>query len=141
MSIKQIAIFVENKPGALASITEVMAEKNINIKAFSIADTKEFGIMRIVVENPEETDAALKEAGYITKITPVLAVEIKDVPGSMSKILKVLADAWISVEYTYAFTSYKEGEAYMMFKVNDTDKATDALKAAGIAVAEQSEIF
>ena len=141
MSIKQISVFVENKTGTLAKVTRFIAEAHINLKAFCVADSQEFGIMRIICECPDEANELLKQAGFVTKITHVLAVEINDRPGGMATILEVLSDAGVSVEYIYAFSSYKTDVAYMMFRVDDRHKAMDALDAAGIHVADQDEIF
>ena len=141
MSVKQISVFIENKTGQLAEATRVLAEKKINLRALSIADTQDFGILRIITEDPESAVAKLKEADYVTAVTDVLAVAITDEPGSLAKILSLLADASVSVEYTYAFTSRKVGEAYMIFRVDDYAAAEAALSAAGVKVAVQNEIF
>ena len=141
MSVKQISIFLENKAGQLAQATRILAEKQINLRALSIADTQDFGILRIITENPDRAVAELKQADYITKVTDVLAVAIADEPGSMAHILEILAQAEVSVEYAYAFTSSKAGTAYMIFRVDDNRKAASALSEANITVVYQNEIF
>lgn len=141
MSVKQISIFIENKTGKLAELTKFIADNNINIRALSIADATEFGILRIITEKPDEAAEIIKNGGFIAKKTVVLAVEIDDTPGSMSKILEVLSNADISIEYTYAFISAKTSGACMIFRVNDNDKAKKVLTEAGIHVVEKEDIF
>ena len=142
MSIKQVSIFLENESGKLAEVTEFLAEQKINLRALSIADSQDFGIVRIICENPEEAVKLLKEAEYVTNITDVFAVELSDEAGSLSRALYILADSGISVEYTYAFLSTKRnGKAYMIFRVNDNEKAIMVLKSKGINIMSQNDIF
>ena len=141
MSVKQISIFIENKKGSLAEVTEFIAKSNINLKALSIADTQDFGILRIITDNPDAARDILKNEGYTVTATSVLAVALSDSPGSMAAILGVLSKADISVEYTYAFMSNVEGKAYMIFRVDNNDKASKALVDAGISVINQEDIF
>ncbi len=141
MSVKQISIFIENKKGSLAEVTEFIAKSNINLKALSIADTQDFGILRIITDNPDKARDILKREGYTVTATSVLAVALNDSPGSMAAILGVLSKADVSVEYTYAFMSNVEGRAYMIFRVDNNDKATNALVDAGISVINQQDIF
>lgn len=141
MSIKQISIFVENKSGTLAALTRFMADNDINLRALSIADTQDFGILRIITARPDRADGILKAAGYLTKLNHVLAVALPDRPGSLADVLSVLSKAKVGVEYTYAFVSYKPGEAYMIFRVDSGGTAEAALTEAGIRLVEQSEIF
>ena len=140
MSVKQISVFIENKKGSLAACTRYIADHNINIRALSIADTQDFGILRIICDDPKQTNEVLKEGGYLTTLTDVLAAEIADKPGSMATILEVLADAQIIVEYTYAFLA-PDGHAYMIFRVDDNAVASAALAGAGIKTANQEDIF
>ena len=141
MSVKQISIFIENKKGSLAEVTKFISDKKINLRALSIADTQDFGILRIITDNPEDARELLKNEGYTVTATAVLAVALDDAPGSMAAILSVLSDADISVEYTYAFMSNVAGKAYMIFRVDNNDEATKALVDAGIAVINQEDIF
>ena len=140
MSVKQISVFIENKKGELAEVTRYIADHNINIRALSIADTQDFGILRIICEDSAEVEKVLKEGGYLTTATEVLAAAIEDKPGSMAAILEVLYKAHVMVEYTYAFVSPKTG-AYMVFRVDDNAAAVAALNEAGIKTADQSELF
>ena len=141
MSVKQISIFIENKKGSLAEVTKFISDKKINLRALSIADTQDFGILRIITDNPDNARELLKNEGYTVTATSVLAVALDDAPGSMAAILRVLSDAEISVEYTYAFMSNVQGKAYMIFRVDNNEKATSALVDAGIAVINQDDIF
>ena len=140
MSVKQISVFIENKKGALAACTRYIAGNGINIRALSIADTQDFGILRIICDDPKETESVLKKGGFISTVTDVLATEIADKPGSMATILEVLADAQVVVEYTYAFLA-PDGHAYMIFRVDDNAVASAALAGAGIKTANQEDLF
>ena len=141
MSIKQISVFVENKPGALYAMTGVLAQNKIDLRALNVAETKDFGIVRIIVDNVYEATTVLKDAGYIHSVTPVLGVAIPDVPGGLNKVLQVLTDAGMNVEYMYAFLGGKDVDhAYMIFRVEDNTAASAALAARGIRTLGQDEI-
>ena len=140
MAIRQLTIFVQNRQGAIVSITEALAANQVNIRALSIADTQDFGILRIICENPEKANEVLQNGGYITTMTDVLAAAISDTPGSLASILEVLSEANVVVEYTYAFLSAKAG-AYMIFRVDDNQSAAASLAAAGIKTANQTDLF
>ena len=116
MSVKQISVFIENKKGSLAEVTKFIADHNINLRALSIADTQDFGILRIITDNPDKARDMLKEEGYTVTATSVLAVALDDAPGSMASILGVLSDSDVAVEYTYAFMSNIANKAYMICK-------------------------
>lgn len=139
--IKQISVFLENKTGALGEVVKFMAENNVNLRALSIADTEDFGILRIITDDPEGTIDKIKKAGYSAKLTNVLAVEIDDKPGSFSKIVDVLSNEGISIEYTYAFVSKKADRAYIIIRADDSEKAVELLKKSGIAVSGQQDLF
>lgn len=127
MTISQISVFLENKPGQLAEFTELMEENQIDMRALSIAETQDFGILRLIVDDPYKTVNVAKEAGYICAITPVLAVELPDKPGSLVKLLTALGKGGINLEYTYAFITRKKDAAYMVLRVNDPEKAAKVL--------------
>jgi len=131
MIIKQISVFVENKKGRLSEITDTLAKNDINIRALSIADTTDFGILRLIVDNADYTEKVLKEAGVTVSITNVVALKLQDKPGSLSKALLLLAENSIDVEYIYAFISKSENEAFVVLKINDEAKAVEILKNAG----------
>lgn len=134
MGVKQISVFIENKAGHLAEFTKMLADNNINIQALSIADTQDYGILRIIVDNPDESVVTIKKHGYVCTVNNVLGVEIDDTPGSFAEVLSVLAANEIFVEYVYAFNTQIAGKAYMVFRVNDNAKAKEALEADGIKV-------
>lgn len=141
MSIKQISVFLENKPGALYGMTGVLARNNVDMRALSLAETKDFGIVRIIVNNVYDATTVLKDAGYIHPVTPVVGVAIPDTPGGLNKVLQVLTDARVNVEYMYAFLGGQDVDhAYMIFRVANENAATAALAAEGIRVVEQEEI-
>lgn len=140
MTVKQISVFVENKAGKLAELTEYLHQHNIDMRALSIAETQDFGIVRIIVDDPYKTSCILKEAGYVVSITPVLAVEMSDEPGSLFRILKTLGDVDISLEYMYAFLTRKAGTAYMILRVEDNEKAVEVLSRNGIHTISQDVI-
>lgn len=127
--IKQISIFVENKFGRLASIIDVLGKSNIDISALSIADTTDFGILRIIVDKPEEAVIVLKEHGVAVKCTDVIAVAIDDTPGGLSKVLETLTKNGITIDYMYAFIGKKEGKALMVVKTDKMEESEKLLKA------------
>lgn len=142
MSLKQVSVFIENKTGSLSNVCSVLAEGGINLRALSIADTQDFGILRIIVENTEKAMEILKKNGYICKTNSVLAVEIPDRPGEMAKVMDIVSVPDVSIEYAYAFVSHKaDDSAYMIFRVSGLDKAVEALSKAGIKPLTKEELF
>ena len=131
MSLKQLTVFVENKPGALVAITDTLAEHKVNIRALSIADTQEVGILRLIVSDNDTALVTLTRKGYLLKTTDVVGVKIGDQPGKLSKALAVLDEAGINMEYLYAFMSRTEKHAYVVLRVADNAAAEAALEAAG----------
>ena len=141
MSIKQISIFVENKPGALYGLTGVLAQNKVDLRALSLAEPSEFGIVRIIVNDVYKATTVLKDAGYVHSITPVVGVAIPDVPGGLNRVLQVLANAKINVEYMYAFLGGKlANSAYMIFRVQDVEAAEKALAQREIKVLDQDQM-
>ena len=141
MSIKQISVFVENTPGALYGLTGVLAQHKVDLRALSLAETSEFGIVRIIVDNLYQATTVLKEAGYVHSLTPVVGVAIPDVSGGLNRVLQVLTDVKVNIEYMYAFLGGKDADhAYMIFRVADADAATAALNARGIRTLEQDDV-
>ena len=141
MSIKQISVFVENTPGALYGLTGVLAQHQVDLRALSLAETSEFGIVRMIVDNVYQATTVLKDAGYVHSLTPVVGVAIPDVPGGLNRVLQVLTDAKVNIEYMYAFLGGKNvNHAYMIFRVADEAAATAALAAREIQTLEQDAI-
>ncbi|AEA47283.1 ACT domain-containing protein [Archaeoglobus veneficus] len=130
-TIKQVSVFVENKPGRLAAVTEKLYEKGINIRAFTIAEAGDFGIIRMVVDKTDEAYKTLKDAGFTVTLTRVLGVEVEDEPGGLYKIAKALGNANINIEYVYAFT-FGGDKALIILRVDDIDKATEILEKEGL---------
>lgn len=141
MAIQQISVFVENKPGRLADITAFLAQGGISIRAFSIADTTDFGILRLIVSDTEQAAQVLKAAGVAVSITEVVGISIPDVTGSFANVVKVLADAGENVEYAYAFLTPEAGHAYVIVRVDDNAKAAAVLQEHGITVIEESAVL
>lgn len=140
MTVKQISVFVENRPSTLASFAKVLAENEIDIRALSISETRDFGILRIIVDDSYKTACVLKDAGYVCSITPVLAAELTDEPGSLYKILDILSQHDINLEYTYAFITRKQNMAYMIIRVEDNEKAENILEENGVHLVSQEEL-
>ena len=141
MSMKQISVFVENKPGALYALTAVLAQGQIDMRALSLAETKDFGIVRLIVNDLYKTTTLLKDAGYVHSLTPVVGVAIPDVPGGLNRVLQVLTDAKVNVEYMYAFLGGKDVDhAYMIFRVADDKAAETALASRSIQVLDQEQV-
>ena len=138
MLIKQISVFVENKEGRLAEITETISKAGVDIRALSIADTTDFGILRLIVDKPHETEKVLRDSGFTVSVTSVIAVGIDDVPGGFAKPMRVLANAHIDVEYMYAFISRDTKKAYVILRVNDNATATKVLEEAGIVLLDEN---
>ncbi len=139
MIIKQLSIFVENKKGRLAEITKAIAAADVDIRALSIADTTDFGILRLIVNKPDEAAAALKEKGITVSVTNVIAVGINDKPGAFSVPMQILADADIDVEYMYAFITRKSEKAYVILRVADNDAAAKVLIDKGVEILSEEE--
>lgn len=128
MKVKQISVFLENRSGHLFAITNALKNANVNIRALALADTSDFGIARIIVNDYEKALAALKDAGYIARTTDVLALAIPDVPGGLSSVLEVVSNAGLDVEYMYAFVGRTPSHAVMIFRFEDIDTAIELLK-------------
>ena len=138
--LKQLTVFVENKQGTLVDITDTLATNGVNLRALSIADTQDFGLLRLVVNDNETAASALQEKGYILKITDVIGVKIGDQPGKLSKALSVLAEAGVNVEYLYAFMARTQKHAYVVLRPTDNAAAESALEAAGFHLITDADL-
>lgn len=141
MRVKQISVFLENKAGRLWELTETLKAKDLNIRALSLADTTDFGILRMIVNRPDEAFAALKEKGFAAATTEVLAVEVPDRPGGLAGVLKVLSEEGVNVEYMYAFVEKKAGNAAVVIRVEEIERAASALSAAGVTILKAKEVY
>ena len=140
MLVEQIAVFLENKSGRLAEITAILAENSINIRALSVADTADFGILRLIVDKVEMAKAVLRENGFTVGKTQVLAVEVEDKTGGMAKVLKCLKDAVINVEYMYAFVNKTGENAVLIFRFEKMDEAIATLQKGGFTILSREQI-
>ena len=141
MSVKQISVFLENRPGCLHEMTKALAEAGIDLRGLSLAETSDFGIVRLIVDDVLGTANTLKEAGFVASLTDVLAVEVPNVPGGLNRVLEILDGAGINVEYMYAILGNKKSDtAYMIFRVNDNAKASSSLTASGIKIMGAEEL-
>ena len=140
MAIKQLTVFVENRQGTLVTVTDTLSKHNINLRALSIAETQDFGILRLIVDGNDTALKALEEKGYLVKITPVVGVMIGDAPGKLAKALDVIDEAGINIEYLYAFLTRTEKHAYVVIRVADNDAAEKALESAGFHMITDADI-
>lgn len=140
MTIKQLSIFVENRPGRLAEITDLLGQEKIDIRAVCVSDTREFGILRLIVDNPEAAAEKLKAHGCTCSLCDVLVLRLDDNPGGLAYPMHALAEVGISVEYMYAFVSKSTDAAYVIFRVQDNEQAMAVLAEKGVVMASQEEI-
>ncbi len=140
MTVKQISVFLENKPSAMAEFTDVLSKNNIDMRALSLAEAADFGIVRIIVDDVYNAMQVIKDAGYICNAAKVLAVAIPDEPGGLGKIIHYLGDNEINMEYMYAFTTRQKDVAYMIFRVKDNEKAIQVLSKNGVKLACQDDL-
>ena len=139
-ALKQIAVFVENRNGAIMEVTEILKDNGINIRALSIADTAEFGVIRLIVDKEELALEKLREHGFIVNLTDVIAIRIDDVPGAFHKVLVALYEAEIMIEYSYAFLSPADRGAYVVLRVQNEDRALASLEKNGITIVNSLEL-
>ncbi len=138
MSVNQVSVFLENKPGTLNKMTQALAKGGVNIRALSLADTNDFGIVRMIVNDVYEATSVLKEENFVATFTPVLIYAVSDETGSLDKILRAFTESEVNIEYMYAFAGKKN--AYMIFRVTDTKKAEALLNGKGLKSLTQEEI-
>ena len=141
MKVDQISIFLENKSGRLAEVTRTLGDAGVNIRALSLADTSEFGILRLIVNNNEKAIEVLKSKGFSVNRTEVVAVEVPDKPGGLAEILAILDNEKVNVEYLYAFLSRQGDRAIVIFRFDETDKAIESLTAHGATVLAGERVY
>jgi hypothetical protein len=134
MKLKQLSLFLENKPGALSRPVRILARARFNILTLSIADANQFGILRLILRDWEKAKKLLEQEGFVVKVTDMVAVEVADRPGGLAEILTVLEKAGVNVEFMYAFTEKRESKAVMVFRFDDPDNAIRVLRKRGINV-------
>jgi len=140
MAIKQLSVFVENKTGALADIVSLLADSKIDIRALSVADTQDFGILRMIVSDTEAAAAVLKESGAVLSVTEVTGAAISDEPGGLAKVLHLVTENGINMEYLYAFIAESGHEAYVVLRVDDNAKTEQILTAGGVKTLSEADI-
>ena len=140
MKVDQIAVFLENKSGRLAAITKALSDNSINIRALSVADTADFGILRLIVDDTEKATRVLKDGGFTVGQGVVIAVEVADKPGGLAKVLAVLHEAGLNVEYMYAFVEKSGQNAVIIFRFDDADTAIEVLQNADIKILSGDEV-
>lgn len=141
MKVEQISIFLENKSGRLAEVTKILADADINIRALSLADTSDFGILRLIVNDTEKAKTILKEHGFTVGKNEVIAVEVPDRPGGLAGILDALKGKDVNVEYMYAFVERSGENAIIIFRFDEIEKAIDALQSAGVRILKGEEVY
>ncbi len=141
MKAKQISVFLENKWGRLAEATKILGENDINIRALSVADTADYGVLRMIVNDPVKAHKVLKSSGFTVTETDVIAIEVSDEPGGLSKALEVLRAENVNVEYIYCFLEKKTQSAILILRVEDSDKAIDLLKGAGFSLIKSEDLY
>ncbi len=141
MLIKQLSVFVENRPGRLLEITTVLRDANVDIRALTIADTTDFGILRLIVDDPEKALQALQKAKMTVSITNVIGVRLPDVPGGLNTALEAVSAAGISVEYCYAFISHSSEDAHVILRVDKPELAVDVLGKAGYTFLSADKLY
>ena len=140
MAIKQLTVFVQNKKGALVSVTDALSRNNVNLRALSIAETEDLGILRLIADNVDKAEKALNDEGYLIKTVDVVGVKIGDAPGKLTEALRVLDKADINVEYLYAFMLRTEKHAYVVLRVENNEAAEEALENAGFHIITEADI-
>ena len=141
MMIKQLSLFVENRPGALSAVCQVLKNNRINIRTLSLADTQQFGILRLLVKEYEKAKEALEAAGLVVKVTDVLALTVPDHPGGLADILTIFDKPKLSVEYMYAFTFGREDKSVMVFRFEHPEQAVELLKNEPIELVNSADLF
>ncbi len=141
MKVKQLSLFLENKPGALGRPVKLLAKAKHNILTLTLADTQQFGILRFIVEDWEKALALLEKEGFVVRVTDMVALEVSDAPGGLAAILSALEKTHVNLEYMYGFTQRKEGKGLLVFRFDDPDRAIEALQKKGINPVRSVELF
>ena len=141
MKIKQLSIFLQNRMGSLSKPLEILTKSDVNIRAMCMADTSEFGILRLVVDNPEKGKEELEKNNFLVKITDIIGVEMNDSPGGLTSVLKVIRENEIDLEYLYAFTHEKEGKAILLLHAEDIDNLISILQKNDITIVSSKEVY
>ena len=141
MTVEQLSVFVENKPGKLVEALETLANAEIDLRALSLADTSDFGILRAIVDKPDKALEVLGEAGFLVKSNDVIAVVIGDKPGGLAGVVRLLSDAGVDIEYTYAFVAHSRDNAYVIIRVDNNEAAVNILNKSGVSLLTANELY
>jgi hypothetical protein len=141
MKVEQISVFLENKAGRLAEVTKVLGEGGINIRALSLADTTDFGILRLIVDNYDKAREILKQHGFTVGKTEVVAIEVPDRPGGLAWVLQILSDSDVNVEYMYAFVQHSGKNAVIIFRFDNLERAIELLQHQGVRIFNGDEVY
>ena len=141
MTIDQISVFVENKPGKLVEVVETLGSNGIDLRALSIADTSDFGILRLIVSDSSKALEILRDVGFVTSVNQVIAVSVEDKPGSLANVLRVLSDGGASIEYVYAFITHEADRAYVIIRADNNEKAVEILESRGVKLASGKDLY
>ena len=141
MTVKQLSVFVENKPGKLMEALEALAESGIDLRAIALADTSDFGILRAIVNKPDHAFEVLSESGFLVKTNNVLAVVIGDKPGGLASVVRLLSEGNVNIEYTYAFVAHSRDHAYVILRVDNNDEAVSILTKNEVTLLTEKELY
>ncbi len=141
MKLPQLSVFLENRPGSLMEPLKVLADANINLVSISLADTEQFGILRLVLKDWEFAKSVLEKDGWVVNVSDVVAVDVDDQPGGLVRMLDILAKAGINIEYMYAFALRRNVKAVLLFRFEDPDAAIEVLEQAGIGIVQEAELY
>ena len=141
MKVRQLSIFLENRSGRLAEVTDILGKSGINIRALSLADTSDFGILRVIVEDTDKALQLMEANGFTVTITDVLAVEVEDKPGGLARVLNLLNSQEVNVEYMYAFMEKLTDHALLIFRIEDIDRAIEICREHGIKILSEKEVI
>jgi hypothetical protein len=141
MTVKQLSVFVENKPGKLMEALEALAESGIDLRAISLADTSDFGILRAIVNRPDHAYEVLSESGFLVKTNNVLAVVIGDKPGGLASVVRLLSEGNVNIEYTYAFVAHSRDNAYVILRVDNNEEAINVLNKNDVTLLTEKELY
>lgn len=141
MKIQQLSLFLENKPGKLTEATRILAKANINIRTVSLADTREYGILRLIIQDWAQAQKALEDAGFVVNVAEVVAIEVEDRPGGLAAIMDILESARVNIEYIYSFTFRAGDKVLLVFRFDDADAAIACLQTRGVKVMDSADLF
>ena len=141
MTVEQLSVFVENKPGKLVEALEALADAKVDLRALSLADTSDFGILRIIVDKPDKALDVLTKKGFLVRSNDVIALVIGDRPGGLASVVRQLSDAGVDIEYTYAFVGHSKDHAYVIIRVDNNDAAIEILTKSGVTLLTEKELY